>query len=208
MSPPRRPPPPATIRIDRIGSEGDGIGRLPDTTPLYVPLTLPGEQVVARPMRTIGDGWQAEAETIEDRSDARVEPPCGISAAAAAVCCSTGATPSTAPGRPACCRSRCARAGFELPEPLGFHPGLPGERRRIDFAVRRAGGRIILGLHGPRSPEVIDLTDCLVLHPALMALMAPLRALLSGLRAVGARRRWWSTCWTPVPTCCSGPTRR
>ena len=39
------------------------------------------------------------------------------------------------------------QAGFAVPEPLAFHPGLPGERRRIDFAVRRAGGRIILGLH-------------------------------------------------------------
>ena len=76
------------------------------------------------------------------------------------------------------------QAGFLAPDPLDYVPGQPGERRRVDFAVRRAAGRIILGLHKQRSSEVIDLTECLVLHPRLMGLMEPLRALLLGLRAV------------------------
>ena len=76
------------------------------------------------------------------------------------------------------------QAGFLPPDPLDYVPGLPGERRRVDFAVRRVAGRIILGLHKQRSSEVIDLTECLVLHPRLMGLMEPLRALLLGLRAV------------------------
>ena len=33
------------------------------------------------------------------------------------------------------------------PDPLEFVPGLPGERRRIDFAIRRTAGHIVLGLH-------------------------------------------------------------
>jgi 23S rRNA (uracil1939-C5)-methyltransferase len=135
-------------------------------------------------MRTIGDGWQAEAETIEDRSDARVEPPCRHFGRCGGCVLQHWRDAEYHTWKTGLLSFALRQAGFELPEPLGFHPGLPGERRRIDFAVRRAGGRIILGLHGPRSPEVIDLTDCLVLHPALMALMAPLRALLSGLRAV------------------------
>ena len=76
------------------------------------------------------------------------------------------------------------QAGFTPPDPIAFVPGLPGERRRVDFAVRRAGGRIILGLHEQRSSDVVDLTDCLVLHPALMGLMPKLRTLLLGLRVV------------------------
>jgi 23S rRNA (uracil1939-C5)-methyltransferase len=75
-------------------------------------------------------------------------------------------------------------AGFALPGALELVAGLPGERRRLDFAVRRTGGRIILGLHGSRSAEVVDLTDCIVLHPTLLALLAPLRALLQGMRAI------------------------
>ena len=54
----------------------------------------------------------------------------------------------------------------------------------MDLAARRAGGRIVLGLHRLRSEEVVDLTECHVLHPALAALISPLRASLSRLRAL------------------------
>ncbi len=167
-----------------MGSEGDGVGRLPDGTPLYVPLTLPGEQVLARPLRSIGDGWAAEAETIEDRSDARVGPPCRHFGRCGGCVLQHWRDAEYRAWKAGLLSFALRQAGFDPPDPMPFHPGLPGERRRIDFAVRRAGGRIILGLHGPRSAEVIDLTDCLVLHPALMALITPLRSLLSGLRAV------------------------
>jgi 23S rRNA (uracil1939-C5)-methyltransferase len=59
----------------------------------------------------------------------------------------------------------------------------PNERRRMDLAVRRAGGKVVLGLHRLRSAEVVDLGVCHVLHPDLVALIAPMRALLSRVRA-------------------------
>lgn len=59
----------------------------------------------------------------------------------------------------------------------------PGERRRMDLAVRRVGGKVVLGLHQSRSAEVVDFIDCIVLAPALMALIAPLRVMLSQIRA-------------------------
>lgn len=61
-----------------------------------------------------------------------------------------------------------------------------GERRRMDLAVRRIGAKVALGLHRRQSAEVIDLTTCVVLHPALFALLDPLRPLLSRLQ--GLRR--------------------
>ncbi len=167
-----------------MGSEGDGVGRLPDGTPLYVPLTLPGERVLARPLRTIGDGWASEAEAIEDRSEARVDPPCRHFGRCGGCTLQHWRDAEYRAWKGGLLSFALRQAGFDVPEPLPFHPGLPGERRRIDFAVRRAGGRIILGLHGPRSAEVIDLTDCLVLNPILMALIAPLRSLLSSLRSI------------------------
>nr|WP_294529233.1 RsmD family RNA methyltransferase [uncultured Rhodopila sp.] len=184
MPPPRVVPPAAEIRIERIGSEGDGVGRLPDGSPLYVPLTLPGEHVLARPLRSIGDGWASEAAAIEDRSEARVDPPCQHFGRCGGCVLQHWRDAEYRAWKAGLLSFALRQAGFDVPDPLPFHPGLPGERRRIDFAVRRAGGRIILGLHGSRSAEVIDLTDCLVLHPALMALITPLRSLLSGLRAV------------------------
>lgn len=54
----------------------------------------------------------------------------------------------------------------------------------MDFAARRTGANVVLGLHRPRSSEVVDLTTCLVLHSRLVALLPPLRALLGQLRSL------------------------
>lgn len=180
----RKPPEPAQVHIDRVGSEGDGIARLQDGTPLYLPLTLPGETVTARPVQARGDGWHAFAEIIADPSDARVEPPCRHFGRCGGCVLQHWRDADYRTWKTGMLSYALKQAGFTTPDPLPFIQGLPGERRRIDFAVRRTAGRIILGLHEQRSAEVVDITDCLVLHPGLMALMAPLRVLLQGLRAI------------------------
>jgi 23S rRNA (uracil1939-C5)-methyltransferase len=183
-SPRRKPPEPAQVPIDRIGSEGDGIARLPDGTPLYLPFTLPGETVNAHPVQSRGDGWHAVAGIIADPSEARVDPPCRHFGRCGGCVLQHWRDADYRTWKSGLLSYALRQAGFTPPDPLAFIPGLPGERRRIDFAVRRAGGRIILGLHEQRSSDVVDLTDCLVLHPTLMALMAPLRTLLQTLQAI------------------------
>jgi 23S rRNA (uracil1939-C5)-methyltransferase len=180
----RKPPEPAQIRIERIGSDGDGIARLPDGTPLYVPFTLPGETVSAHPIQSRGDGWHAIAGIIADPSDVRVDPPCRHFGRCGGCALQHWRDADYRTWKSGLLSHALRQAGFTPPDLLEFVPGLPGERRRIDFAVRRAGGRILLGLHEQGSADVVDLTDCLVLHPTLMALMAPLRTLLQGLQAV------------------------
>ena len=183
-SPQRKPPEPADIRIERIGSEGDGVAHLPDGTPLYMPFTLPGERVSAHPVQPRADGWHAVAGRIDDPSEARVEPPCGHFGRCGGCVLQHWRDADYRTWKAGLLSHALRQAGFTPPDPIAFVPGLPGERRRVDFAVRRAGGRIILGLHEQRSSDVVDLTDCLVLHPALMGLMPKLRTLLLGLRAV------------------------
>lgn len=180
----RQLPEPAPVRIDRVGSEGDGIACLPDGTPLYLPLTLPGETVIARPLRSRGNGWHASAETVTDASDTRIAPPCRHFSQCGGCVLQHWRDTDYQAWKGGLLAHALRQAGFTPPDPVPFVPGLPAARRRIDFAVRRVAGRIILGLHGQRSAEVIDITHCLVLHPALMALIAPLRALLQGIRAV------------------------
>jgi 23S rRNA (uracil1939-C5)-methyltransferase len=180
----RSPPEPALARIDRIGSEGDGIARLADGTPLYLPFSLPGETVTARPMHSRGDGWHAVVEAISHASEARVEPPCRHFGRCGGCVLQHWREADYRTWKSGLLSHALRQAGFTPPDPIDFAPGLPGERRRVDFAARRAAGRIILGLHEQRSSAVVDLIDCLVLHPTLMALMGPLRTLLPGLRAI------------------------
>ena len=54
----------------------------------------------------------------------------------------------------------------------------------MDLAARRTRTGVVLGLHRERSTDVVDLTTCLVLRPELVALMPPLRTLLTRLQAL------------------------
>ncbi len=171
-------------RIDRVGTEGDGVARLGDGTSLYLPFTLPGETVAARPLQPRGDGWHAIADSIAVASEARVPPPCRHFGRCGGCVLQHWRDADYRSWKAGLLSHALRQAGFAPAEPLAYVPGLPGERRRIDFAVRRVAGQIVLGLHEQRSAEVIDIIDCMVLHPALMALIGPLRTLLQGLRGV------------------------
>lgn len=180
----KQPPPPSDVRVERMGAEGDGVAHLPDGTPLYIPLTLPDEVVQVRPDRPRGGGWHAVAEQILKESAARAAPPCGYFPR-----CGGCALQHWRPGdyqawKAGLLAHALRQAGFTPPEPAPFHAGALNERRRMDFAVRRAGGRLILGLHGAHSAEVIDLQDCPILHPRLSSLLPRLHDCLAGLSAV------------------------
>jgi 23S rRNA (uracil1939-C5)-methyltransferase len=182
--PVKAPPPSCQVRIDRVGAEGDGVGCLSDAAPLYVPFTLPGELVTASPLRARGEGWLARSDSIDQPSSARVDPPCGYFGRCGGCALQHWRDQDYAEWKRSLLVSALRRAGFTTPEPVALIRGSPGERRRLDFAVRRDRGHIVLGLHMANSGIVIDLAHCMVLHPVLMALMIPLRGVLQGLRAI------------------------
>ena len=181
---PSAPPPAAAqVAIARLGAEADGLARLPGGQPVYVPLTLPGETVLARPLAPRGDGWAAAAETIVTPSPDRADPPCRHFGACGGCALQHWRDAPYRAWKAGLLEAALRGAGF-TPPPLTLVPSLPGERRRLDFAARRTGAGVVLGLHGARAAEVADLNDCLVLHPALLGLLPPLRVLLRNLRAL------------------------
>jgi 23S rRNA (uracil1939-C5)-methyltransferase len=62
----------------------------------------------------------------------------------------------------------------------------PGARRRMDFALRRTADGVALGLHRRRSHDIVDLHQCAVLLPELVALFDPLRTVLNRLNLLGS----------------------
>ncbi len=185
MQPPaKRPPPAAEVTIERIGADGDGVAHLPDGAPVYVPCTLPDEVVTAEPTRSRGDGWMARPLHIARPSEARVDPPCGYFGRCGGCVLQHWREADYAGWKRGLLAFALRRAGYTDAPDIPLIRGLPGERRRLDFAVRRDRRGIIIGLHATGSAEVVDLTDCLVLHPTLMALIEPLRSVLSGLGTI------------------------
>lgn len=87
------------------------------------------------------------------------------------------------PDKRAILANALAQAGYDGSDasPLvqvGLHT-----RRRVDLAATRKGVEIRLGLHRARSSEVVDMQECALLRPELLALLPPFRGLLRSLQA-------------------------
>jgi 23S rRNA (uracil1939-C5)-methyltransferase len=171
-------------RIAGIGSDGDGIGRLADGRPLYLPYTLPGETVEARPLARRGGGLAGIAETILEASAERVDPPCPHFG-------QCGGCTLQHWDRAALDRWKAAELGQALVQ-AGYGDttlqplvrSQPATRRRVDLAIRKQAGIVALGFHMHRSDEIVPIETCLVAAPPIVALLAPLRALVPRLQAI------------------------
>jgi 23S rRNA (uracil1939-C5)-methyltransferase len=169
---------PVTVRIERIGAEGDGIANLPDGAPLYVPFTMPGEQVHARKL-----GARGELISLLESSADRAPPPCPHFGTCGGCVLQHWREDAYRAWKTELLRDALRRAGYTDPPIAPIVPSAPRQRRRMDFAARRTRDGIVLGLHARGGP-VTDVATCEVLHPALSALLAPLRPLLAGSQAL------------------------
>ncbi len=58
------------------------------------------------------------------------------------------------------------------------HVSPPGSRRRASLRAESSQGRVVIGYREAKSHRVVELAECPVLHPDLVAILAPLRKLL------------------------------
>jgi 23S rRNA (uracil1939-C5)-methyltransferase len=180
----KQPPAPLTTTVTRVGGDGDGIAAMPDGTPLYLPLTLPGEQVRAHPVSRHGEGWLAGAETVLAPNPSRIAPPCRHFGSCGGCVLQHWDTAGYQGWKAALLTAALHRAGFVEPPVAPIRPGHQAERRRMDLAARRTQSGMKLGLHRLRSSDVVDLTECQVLHPELFSLLDPLRRVLARMQSV------------------------
>lgn len=169
------------FEVTRLGAAGDGIATGADGRPVFIPFALPGERVRARLGGKLGDGQAAELTELLRPAPERVEPPCPFFGRCGGCAMQHLAIPPYAAWKRARLAEALSRAGY--PDAPVAEPDVtpPATRRRADLAVRRVEGVPVLGFHGRGSGTVVDLTTCVVLDPALVALFEPLRKLLRGL---------------------------
>lgn len=162
------------VTIARIGHRGDGIA---DTAagPLYVPYTLPGE-IVAVERR----GARADLAAIEQPSPARIAPACRHFGTCGGCLLQHWRGDDYAAWKRDQVAATLAEAGLEVPvDPLV--PGRPGTRRRLSLTAVRAGRGILLGFSERQSHRIVDIAECPVAMPALVAALPGLKTLAADL---------------------------
>ena len=174
------------IAIDSLGGRGDGVGHF-GARQVFVPFVLPGEHVRVRITGERGDAWRGEAVEVLEAAPERVAAPCPHFGHCGGCSLQHLADAAYRDWQRDRVLQALQRRGLgDVPvAPLVSIP--PGTRRRAILAAVKNGGGVRLGFHEARSHAVVDVTQCLILHPRLMMLLAPLRAALETLLNKGER---------------------
>ena len=151
------------LTIDRVGGQGDGIAATPEG-PVFAPLTLPGERIRAE----VKDGRAEQIEIVEASPDriAPVSPHYGDCGGCSLQHWASG--PYLEWKREQV-RLALAREGIETEiEATVASPA--HSRRRIALHARRTPeGRVILGFKARKSWRLVEVSECPVADPRLVA---------------------------------------
>lgn len=180
------------LTIERVGARGDGIARGHDGEPVFVPFTVPGDRVRVRLGPRRGEGRAAALLDVVAAGPGRRNPPCAQFGRCGGCTLQHLDDDLYAAAKLDALHAAMRRHGLDpgVIEPLHRVP--PGTRRRARLSFVRRGGRqgggkaVLIGFNARESHDVVDLAaGCAVLHPALAALVEPLRDLGASVLAPG-----------------------
>jgi len=159
-----------TVTITGLGHSGDGIAEGSDG-PIYVPLTLPGEKVAID-----RQGNRGRVLEILAASPDRVRPLCRHFGE-----CGTCALEHMSPSAYLAWKRGLVVSAFRqrgLDPPVeAIVPIAPGSRRRAVFSALNTGREVLLGYHRRGTHDIVSLTECAVLVPAIVGKLHMLRQL-------------------------------
>ena len=156
---------------------------------MFVPLTLPGERVRARLGSETAEGISAQLVELVASSPQRRSAPCAhfSNPDLCGGCTLQQLDPSAyAEWKREQVRTALRRHGVDDSRVEPVQTAEPGTRRRAVFTARKRDGRVVLGFNERHTHRIIDLQTCLVLEPAIAALLPDLRRALVPALAEGA----------------------
>jgi 23S rRNA (uracil1939-C5)-methyltransferase len=158
------------LLIERLGAQGDGIAQGP-RGPVFVPLTLPGERVRARV-----EGERGELFEIMEPSPDRIAPVSPQYGDCGGCSLQHWSQGPYLEWKQEQVRLNLAREGLETQiDPTA--PCAPASRRRLALHARPGPNGTILGFKARRSWRLVEITECPIADPALIAALPGLRRL-------------------------------
>jgi len=165
------------LAIDSVGVRGDGVAQY-DGKSVYVPFAAPGDRVR---VRLSSDKGERRGDIVEIlAAGARAKPVCAHFGVCGGCALQHLTGEAYAAAKLSWLKGALAQHGFADVEIAPLHRLAPGTRRRARLALAR-NGETVAGFHGRMSHAIVDMRECRVLHPALFALVDPLRRLAAAL---------------------------
>jgi 23S rRNA (uracil1939-C5)-methyltransferase len=165
------------LEILRLGAQGDGIAAGPDG-PVYVPFALPGERV--RPVRS------GLPEIVSAPSPERQAPVCRHFGVCGGCVTQHMRDVLYAEWKRGIVAEAFRQQGIDVEIAPLLRVSL-GSRRRVVLTAKRSGAAVTLGFHRRASHEVLDIAECPVTRPDIVAALPVLREIVTTLAVREAR---------------------
>jgi 23S rRNA (uracil1939-C5)-methyltransferase len=176
---------PVELVIASIGARGDGLADH-DGQPVYVPFTVPGDRVSVTLGEKRGDGIAGELVRLVTPGPGRAIPVCRHFGQCGGCAVQHLDDAAYAAWKRGLLVEALVRAGGTEAVVAPMLRIAPATRRRASLGFVRAAKGTVLGFAQRASHHLVDVAECPVLAPALVALLAPLRAALDRALPAGA----------------------
>ncbi len=157
---------PHEVTIDSLGAQGDGVAHAAGK-PLYIPYALPGER------------WRVTADAAPERLSAspqRVSAPCPHFGTCGGCLAQHMSDDLYDAWKQDIVNQAFAHRGIAATVAPLRRIG-QRSRRRAAFGVTRTGGAIVLGFREEGQHRLVDIAECVVLHPKILSALPHLRQL-------------------------------
>ncbi len=181
--PPLSPPQPEAtgaslaLQIERVAYGGAGIGRA-DGLVVFVPFTIPGEAILAKPIRSQKRFCEAELLQVQVPSPLRQQPVCEHFEHCGGCAYQHVPYPTQLEWKTNQVRELLERLGKIPAPPVApaiASPQSLGYRNRIRVHAATQGGSVHVGFYAKRGREIVDVESCPLASTAVNERLAALR---------------------------------
>ena len=172
---------PIAVTITHIGGRGDGVGKVRYTHnyqeaehSVFVPASLPGENIIVQPLSISKKGIQARILELNNTAPSRQTPECNAFPA-----CGGCSFQHWTPAEIESWKFQLVATHLERAQvsTASIRPALTSpkkSRRRASFHIKRLANTAVVGFHERKGKHIIDPNGCNIIDPRLASLKTAL----------------------------------